>query len=396
VIAARLGRALGAGRLFRQGTMWTLDWKDGQGRRRRQALSRDLRIAERMRIEIVHQRDLEVAGLGTVEGQGRSLAELKGTYLSDLSTRAVPKHVANTRARLNAILDVLPAQRVRDLKPIEVIQHRAKRLAEGISHRTANLQVDTLRSMLGWAVKVGLIAENPLRNMPRLKENEATKRYQRRALTEDEIEAFLAAAREDDRRNALHRRRVPQEPFWRSLLETGARYGEVIRVSWADLDVGKRLLTLRAENTKTRKARVIPMLDGLAEDLDGLRENHITVLGRPLRPSDRVFLSPEGCAWPSHTVNVTRILHRLLEDAGIDRLDAQGKRVDVHALRHSFASRLARSGVPITHAQKLLGHATIEMTAQTYVHLDPEDLRDAMRRIEVAGRVRREISTHSA
>jgi len=264
------------------------------------------------------------------------------------------------------------------LRPIEVIQHRARRLAGGISHRTANLQVDTLRSMLGWAVKVGLIAESPLRNMPRLKENEATKRYQRRALTEEEIEAFLAAAREDDRRNAVHRRRVPQEPFWRALLETGARYGEVIRVSWADLDMGKRLLTLRAENTKTRKARVIPMLDGLAEDLEGLRANHIAVLERPLRPNDRVFLSPEGCAWPAHTVNVTRILRRLLEDAGIDRLDAHGKRVDVHALRHSFASRLARRGVPLSHAQRLLGHSTVEMTARVYTHLEVDDLRGAV------------------
>jgi integrase len=395
MIARRLGRALSAGCLTRRGELWSVDYRDAQGRRRRQALSTDRRVAERMRIEIIRQRDLEVAGLGTVEGQGRSLAELKDTYLEDLATRAVPKHVLNTRARLEAILDVLPAQRVCDLKPIEVIQHRARRLAEGISHRTANLQVDTLRSMLGWAVKVGLIAESPLRNMPRLKENEATKRYQRRALTEDEIEAFLAAAREDDRRNSVHRSRVPQEPFWRTLLETGARYGEVIRVSWADLDVGKRLLTLRAESTKTRKTRVIPLLEGLAEDLDGLRANHIAVLGRPLRPSDRVFLSPEGCAWPAHTVNVTRILHRLLEDAGIDRLDAHGKRVDVHALRHSFASRLARRGVPLAHAQRLLGHSTVEMTARVYTHLEVDDLRAAVRALGTTDAVARQLKNRA-
>jgi integrase len=331
-----------------------------------------------MRIEIIRQRDLELAGLGTVEGQGRTLAEIRDSYLADLASRAVPKHLANTRARLGAILDVLPAKRVCDLKPLEVLQHRSKRVAEGIAHRTANLQVDTLRSMLGWAVKVGLIAESPIKNLPRLKENEATKRYQRRALSEEEIEAFLAAARDDDRQNAVHRRRVQQEPFWRALLETGARYGEVIRVSWADLDLGKRVLTLRAENTKSRKARVIPLLDGLAQDLEGLRADHIAVLGRPLRPSDLVFLSPEGCAWPSHTVNVTRILHRLLEAARIDRVDAHGKRIDVHALRHSFASRLARRGVPLAHAQRLLGHSTVEMTARVYTHLEVDDLRDAI------------------
>jgi site-specific recombinase XerD len=76
------------------------------------------------------------------------------------------------------------------------------------------------------------------------------------------------------------------------------------------------------------------------------------------------------------------MLHRLLETAEIDRLDAQGKKVDVHAMRHSFASRLARAGVPITHAQKLLGHSTVEMTARVYTHLGEEQMREAIRRIE--------------
>lgn len=87
------------------------------------------------------------------------------------------------------------------------------------------------------------------------------------------------------------------------------------------------------------------------------------------RPADPVFLSPEGCAQACHTVNLTRVLHRLLEAAGIDRFDAQGRRIDIHALRHSAASRFARTGVPLAVAQRILGHSDVQMTARVYTLL---------------------------
>jgi len=157
-----------------------------------------------------------------------------------------------------------------------------------------------------------------------------------------------------------------------------------VRVTWADVDFERALMTLRATNTKSRKERSIPLLGALVAELRALQPEHVEVLGRPLRPSDLVFLSPEGCAWPRHSVNVTRMLRRLLEAAEIDRLDAQGRKIDVHALRHSFASRLARNGVPITFAQRLLGHSTVEMTARIYTHLGEDQMRDAINRIETA------------
>jgi integrase len=165
-------------------------------------------------------------------------------------------------------------------------------------------------------------------------------------------------------------------------LETGARYGELVRITWADVDFDRALLTLRATNTKSRKERSIPLLGALVAELRALQPAHAAVLGRPVRSTDLVFRSPEGCPWPSHSVNITRMLHRLLETAEIERLDPQGKKIDVHALRHSFASRLARHGVPITHAQRLLGHSTVEMTMRVYTHLGEEQMREAIGKID--------------
>ena len=82
----------------------------------------------------------------------------------------------------------------------------------------------------------------------------------------------------------------------------------------------------------------------------------------------------------------TKTLHRILEAAGIDRIDAQGRRVDLHGLRHTAASRMARHGIPLAITQKVLGHATVQMTARIYTHLGVDDLRAAL---EAAGHAAR-------
>ena len=73
-----------------------------------------------------------------------------------------------------------------------------------------------------------------------------------------------------------------------------------------------------------------------------------------------------------------RVFDRLLEAAGIDRVDASGRKLDIHALRHSFASRLSRTNAGLVQAQRLLGHSDPKLTAQIYTHLDVEDLRSAI------------------
>ena len=94
--------------------------------------------------------------------------------------------------------------------------------------------------------------------------------------------------------------------------------------------------------------------------------------------ADPVFRTPEGARWCRPTNNVMRIFDRILKRAEIPRVDAEGRKVDMHALRHTFASRLARSGAGLVQAQRLLGHSDPSLTARVYTHLDVEDLRGAV------------------
>lgn len=374
------GRALGPGRLEKRGDQWVLTYTDEQGQRRRAALSSDRRTAERIRAELIRKRDMARSGLGSEAGQEMLLAEVAKLYLDDLRPRVCRRHEQNVASRLTRILTALDGMRVRDLRPMHLIGIRNEAKAAGSSHRTANLVVTTVQAMIRWAIENELVAHDPVahvKGLPNTREHHA---YRRRALTDAEIERFLAAAESEDDELAVlsPTTRVPQAPLWLAFLETGARYGELTKATWGDLDQARGILVLRAENTKSRKQRAIPLGAGLVERLVALRALHEAVRGRLPNVEDRIFLTPEGSAWPWHTTNLMRILDRLLDCAGIAKVNVQGEKLDIHALRTTCASRMARRGVPLAITQRWLGHSDPKLTAMHYTDLGVEDLRAAV------------------
>jgi len=57
--------------------------------------------------------------------------------------------------------------------------------------------------------------------------------------------------------------------------------------------------------------------------------------------------------------------------------------------RHPAATRFARAGVPLQKAQRILKHSDPALTAQIYSHLEVDDLRDAVDRMQAASDVRK-------
>jgi integrase len=377
------GRALGPGNLRKRDKAWALDYTDAKGRRRRKVLGTDKRVAERRRMDMMARRDMELDGLGSIDGQDMLLTEVVEQYLIDLEPRVTRHHFRNVKGRLNNTLPKLEGMRVRDLKVMDMTRIRSQAVASGSAHRTANLICSTLNAALRWGVEAEILASNPIRHLKKLPETAEFKKYQRRAMTDEEIGRFLAASRQDDetaqiRSRDLNTPRIPQTPLWTALLLTGGRWNEMRLAEWRDIDLREGLLVLRAASTKSRKQRVIPIGSELVEVLRGLKLEQQRVLGRIPRATDNVLLSPDGCTWGRYTTNPMRILDRILKAAGILKHTVDGRKLDIHALRHTFATRLARSGAPLTHAQRLLGHSDPKLTAAVYTHLDAEDLRGAI------------------
>ena len=57
--------------------------------------------------------------------------------------------------------------------------------------------------------------------------------------------------------------------------------------------------------------------------------------------------------------------------------------VTPHALRHTFATRCALAGMPLIQLQRILGHASVEVTAKYYVHIEENVRVDALLRLDL-------------
>ena len=140
------------------------------------------------------------------------------------------------------------------------------------------------------------------------------------------------------------------------LVDTGMRLGEALAITNKDIDLDRNIIVLNSEITKSEKTRSVPMTKRVREMLS-------TMAGI----SDRV---------PVFSVNkdgVERAWLRVKREAGYE--DVEG--MVLHALRHTYASRLVQAGVELYTVKELLGHSTFKMT-ERYAHLNPAKLQAAV------------------
>ncbi len=395
------GQGPGSIRRLRLNGRWRFvaDWTDESGKRQRRILGQDRDTTQRLLVEEIRRRDRSRAGLSSELGQDTLLSFLASDYLAELATRCTPKHVRLTKDRLAVVLGALHARQVRDLRPENYERHRQRQLRAGLAPATVNTGLAALNGMLRWAASSRRIAENPMESLKALRTGRAHQKRPKRALSEAETEAFLRAAYAADgpageRMSAIRTikggtqgaryaarprpERVPQAPLLRFLIETGARWNEARQVTWADLDLAACRLTLRPATTKNRRGRVLPLKASLVEQLQGLAAAHHGALGRAPRKEDNVFLTARGNPWPADTGRLRRLLAPIWRTAGIAKVDERGEHVDIHSLRHTAATRLARAGWPMAKLQRFMGHADPRTTQRYYDHLEVEDLEVAL------------------
>lgn len=157
-------------------------------------------------------------------------------------------------------------------------------------------------------------------------------------LSTEEQEAFLNAAYDRDGRTGL---------MMRTLLETGARVSAFVEIRVEDISF--RDLEIRLRETKGDKARDVPILSSLANEL----RLHVGD-----RDTGWLFRSRQGGHYSKRRVQ--QIVKDVAEEAGIK------KRVYPHLLRHTVAQRLADEGMREELLQQFLGHEAPETTQRYY------------------------------
>lgn len=145
-----------------------LVWKDSAGRRRQRIVAADRRGTERLLMQIVSERGLEISGLKPTGAFDLRFSELVAKYLADLATRVKPRQVASIKAHLNRLQKELGNPRVRDIAKDAISSYRQRRLGEGKANASINLEVGSLRAMCRLGVRMDLLGRNPIEGLPPL------------------------------------------------------------------------------------------------------------------------------------------------------------------------------------------------------------------------------------
>jgi len=215
--------------------------------------------------------------------------------------------------------------------------------AEGLEGEPATRarKVATIKSLLGWAHRVGYTVFNvgrALRCVP------VPSKIHERILEKPEVAALVEAAKPGRDR-----------AFLRLMYVSGARISELCKLRWVDIRQPGRMTVLG----KGRKVRTIVVPQKVLDEVLALR-------GPGVELSAPVFCSMKRPGRGLGVRDAREIVYRARKRAEMDR------KASPHWLRHSHATHALDGGCPIHKLQASLGHSSLAVTGR-YLHVRPSE-----------------------
>jgi integrase len=325
------------------------------------------------------------------------------SYVQSLRAKGdTERHCKNVRRLVTTVFTACRFRTLGDVKREAVERWLSSGEKAGRSARTRNSYIAACKWLLNWCVENELLLTNPLARIKPANED-ADRRRQPRALTENELVLLLDAARRRPLAQALlfnkgWRKNQPgarirpetrtrlevlgyeRALVYRTLVLTGLRLGELasIRICDVVLDGSDPHIVLDARNEKNRQGSLIQLRPDLADDLRRWIEKRGP--GSPT-PSESQAAARMRSKEPLFAVspNLVKVFNRDLTFAGIEKRDERGRTACVHSLRHSFATLMSRGGVAPRVAQAAMRHASLSMTMSVYTDPKLLDVAGALR-----------------
>lgn len=253
------------------------------------------------------------------------------------------KSLARDVCSVKALMSHFRHMKITQINPLHIESYKKKRLESGRKSGTVNRELAALSHMFNLARKWKLTHSNPMQDVRLLKEE----KFKMRILDRIEASLLIAAA-------VSH-----LKPILIVALNTGLRRGEVLGLSWNDVDFVN--YTINVKNTKSGKDRIIPMNAVVAKIL---KEQDMS--------SEWIFPHPQRRERAMKDVSYS--LKTACNKIGIDKFR-------FHDLRHTSATWMVNAGVDLVTIKEILGHSTIQMT-MIYCHSSQESKRKAVLELE--------------
>jgi integrase len=265
----------------------------------------------------------------------------------------------------NHILSIIGGLKISSVRPTHC--QAVLSTLSGKSHSMVNKVSQLLKDLFKKAQANSLCYANPAEDIAFPK----VFKGRRRAITAEERKVFLKVCE-------THR-----YSLWAlTMLYCGLRPSETSLITGKDIDLKKCILHVRG--TKSAAAvRNVPLPPPLTKKLTGLK----------LLPKEYLFRNSAGDRLTrTNRKRMWAALRKAMHIANGGATDfgslnrivlplAIAKDFTPYCLRHTFCTDLQAAGVPITVAKDLMGHASIDMTANVYTHLTDDAFENAQRKI---------------
>jgi integrase len=327
--------------VYKKGRHWYIDYYV-KGVRKRKKIGPSKQVAE-LALAQVEVKIAKGDYLGIYDDKKITLPQFAKEYLGYADANKSSGAVARDRISFKHLSAAFPDY-LSTITPKSVEQYKAQRL-QYVRPATVNRELALLKHIFTKAIEWGYIKENPAKAVKLLKEPSGRVRY----LTPDELTRLLDAC-------APHLR-----PIVLIAAHTGMRVQEILTLTWRQIDIRKRMITL--EKTKNHERRIIPLNDQAIEVFRTVPRH---------MESSYVFCGKEGQPYQ----RIVKGFRQACKRASISDFR-------FHDLRHTFASHLVMRGVSLRTVQELLGHKTSQMTLR-YTHLSTPHLQEAVSVLETA------------
>jgi integrase len=281
-----------------------------------------------------------------------SRSEAENTTLKEALARYITEYIPKL-AQPDKSERLAKALQRRELAHLKMAAIRSKDIADYIKEREAEgVKANTIRLDLALISRLFNVAitnwgmESLVNPVARVAKPRPAPGRERR-LEEGEEERLLAASGPE------------LLDLVRLALETAMRREELVRLTWGQIDLPRRVVTLYASGVKNKTARTIPLSPKALEIFIDLQRDR----GDKTASADRLF--------DFHPDAVTKAMSRACKRAGLPDLR-------FHDLRHEATSRLfENTDLDLMEIRSITGHKTLQMLAR-YSHLRMDRLADRL------------------
>ena len=222
----------------------------------------------------------------------------------------------------------------------------ASLLEKGLSPRSVNRKISTLKTYFKFLIREGELFDNPMMKVVAPKSKKRLPVF----IEEDQIASLLNEVQFEEG-FVGQRNKLIIELFY----VTGIRLSELINIKISDVDFNNQSIKVLG---KRNKERIIPLSSNVVNDLNIFIENN--------QQNKYLFTNLEG------NKLYNKLVYRLVNKY-IGEISSVNKK-SPHILRHTFATHMLNNGADINAIKELLGHANLSAT-QVYTHNTIEKLK---------------------